>query len=492
MTTNGRCGPTARLSDPVVDGLSDSTDAGIPAQLNGSFHSARGATRTYGAGEELRRLRPGAGMHCSRCHADNAVDSAFCTHCGTGLVEHCPTCDAENPLPACFCRRCGAVLSNGATAGPSGVGPQTARNRYSAPEGERRQLTVMFCDLVDSAVLGEQLDLEELHGIVHAYQRSCAAVVERHGGYVAQYAGDGLVVYFGYPLAHENDAERAIDAGVGILDEIAVLNTRLHESRGIRLGLRIGIHSGPVVVAGTGGGDARERQVLGHTVNLAARLQASAEPDSVVTTAATLRLARGLFVTAELGARSLKGMVEPVALHRVLRRTGARTRLEVAAATGLTPFVGRDDDVALLVDRWEQATAGHGQVVLLNGEAGIGKSRLVQVLRERLAAQPCVWLEGHCSPYHEHSPFRPVIELLEQELHLCPDDAPPQRLAALERALAPTGLPLTDAVPLMASLLAVPLPEAYASPALSGNRQRPRTLDTLAAWLLSVSARNRP
>jgi class 3 adenylate cyclase/tetratricopeptide (TPR) repeat protein len=369
----------------------------------------------------------------------------------------------------------------------SAVRADVAPARHLAVEGERRQLTVMFCDLVDSTALGEQLDPEELHEVVHAYQMMCAEVIARHDGHISQYAGDGLVVYFGYPLAHENDAERALRAGLEILDASARLNGRLQKSHGIRLALRIGVHSGPVVVAGTCGDDQREKQVLGHTVNLAARLQAVAEPDSVVTTAATLNLAPGFFVTTDLGALPLKGIAEPVVVHRIVRRSGARTRLEgTAVAIGLTPFVGREQDLALLVDRFEQTAEGCGQVVLLNGEAGIGKSRLLQVFRERLGEQPHLWLEGHCSPYHENSAFRPVIDLLEQALRLGPDDAPATKIAALERALAPTGLPLETIVPLMASLLSVPLSDAYAPSAISADGQRHRTLDALVAWLVSL------
>ena len=429
-------------------------------------------------------------MRCTGCDADNLASSFFCTDCGASLASRCPVCGADNPPVARFCARCGAALatesSGGLEPGTSDLAP--VRHVAVAMEGERRQLTVMFCDLVDSTALGEQLDPEELHEVVRAYQLACAEVIGRHDGHIAQYAGDGLVIYFGYPLAHENDAERAVQAGLDILQGIAALNTRLDASFGVRLALRIGIHSGPVVVAGTGD-DQREKQVLGHTVNLAARLQAVAEPDSVVTTTATLNLARGFFVTTDLGLRQLKGIAEPVAVHRIVRRSGARTRLEGAAvAIGLTPFVGREQDLALLDDCFEQTVEGHGQVVLLCGEAGIGKSRLLQVFRERLAAHPHLWLEAQCSPYHEHSAFRPVIELLEQALRLGPDDTPAAKVAALERALMPTGLPLSRVVPLIASLLSVPLSDAYAPPALSADGQRHRTLDALVAWLVSLGA----
>ena len=247
---------------------------------------------------------PSSAMRCDACEADNLGNAFFCTECGGSLASVCAACGAENPPVARFCGRCGAALS--------------LREEES---GEQRQLTVMFCDLVESTVLGEMLDPEHLHHVVRAYQQSCTDVVARHDGHVGQYAGDGLVVYFGYPVAHENDAERALHAGLDIVQAIAALNPALDASHGVRLALRIGIHAGPVLVAGTIGRDPRDKQLLGHTVNLAARLQAVAEPNSVVTTSDTLRLAREAFVTADLGAYQLKGIAEPVAIHRIVGRS---------------------------------------------------------------------------------------------------------------------------------------------------------------------------
>ena len=195
-------------------------------------------------------------MRCAGCDADNLTSSFFCTECGASLATPCPLCGGDNAPGARFCGRCGSPLLPGGNGGvESAVRADVAPARHLAVEGERRQLTVMFCDLVDSTALGEQLDPEELHEVVRAYQLMCAEVIARHDGHISQYAGDGLVVYFGYPLAHENDAERALQAGLEILDASARLNARLQKSHGIRLALRIGVHSGPVVVAGTCGDD---------------------------------------------------------------------------------------------------------------------------------------------------------------------------------------------------------------------------------------------
>ena len=383
---------------------------------------------------------------------------------------------------------CGAAL-RGAEVAPETDAP-VARDAIAYDPsglGERRHVTVMFCDLCDSVVLGQRLDPEELHKVVRAYQEACARVVRRYEGHVARFEGDGLLVYFGYPYAHENDAERGTSAGLEIVEEVARLSARLESSHGVHLAVRVGIHSGLVVVGATGG-DQPEMQMIGHTLNLAQRLQGVAEPGSVVISAATLHLVRGRFVTRDLGLQVVKGIPEPVPAYAVLRPTGARDRLEGAAATGLTPFVDREHEVALLLDRWQQVTEGHGQAVLLSGEAGIGKSRLARVLRERIAEASPVWLESHCSPYHQHTAFHPVVELLERGLELRRDGSASEQAAQLERAVESAGLPLEEVVPLLASLLSVPLEGRGPVPPPNAELQRSKTLEWLVAWLIGSSA----
>jgi class 3 adenylate cyclase/predicted ATPase/ribosomal protein L40E len=425
---------------------------------------------------------------CPRCEAENPADALFCTECGANVEAVCPACGTDNGPAARFCRKCGAGLrgaAGGVVADPRSRVSEQATPDRGRPEGERRQLTVMFCDLVDSVVLGARLDPEELHEVMRAYQEACARIVRSHGGDIAHYAGDGLFVYFGYPRAHENDAERAVQAGLGILEEIARLNVELERTRRIRLAVRIGIHSGLVVVAGYGGGS-DEVQVLGHTVNVAARLQGVAEPDSVVVSVATHALVRGIFVTRDLGPQVLKGIVDPVGAYRVLAPTGVRNRLDLAAETGLTPFVGREHEIALLLDRWEGVNEGHGQAVLLRGEAGIGKSRLIRTLRERLASH--AWIETHCSPYHEHSAFYPLAELLERGLELGRAAAPAAKIAALERALEAAGLPVAEVAPLFASLLSLEVADRYPVVTASAEARRRRTIESVIAWLLHRGA----
>jgi class 3 adenylate cyclase len=268
-------------------------------------------------------------------------------------------------------------------------------------EGERRQLTVMFCDLVGSTALSKQFDPEELRDLIRAYQQACVAVITQFDGRIAKYLGDGLLAYFGYPRAHEDDARRAVRAGLNIVAAMRTSNAERARSNktAVSLKVRLGIHTGLVVVGEMGGGEFREPDaIVGDTPNTAARLQEQAEPDSVVISAATYQLVRGLFDCESLGARSLKGLSNPVPLYRVIRESEAQSRFDVAMQTGLTPLVGRENESAILNERWERARGGEGQVVLLNGEPGIGKSRLVQAFRERIAAEPRRWLECHCFP----------------------------------------------------------------------------------------------
>jgi class 3 adenylate cyclase len=220
------------------------------------------------------------------------------------------------------------------------------------PEGERRQLTVLFCDLVDSTALATQLDPEELREVVRAYQRVCAEVIQRYEGYIAQYLGDGLLVYFGYPQAHEDASQRAVSAALGMVEAVGQLNQYLAQERGVRLAVRVGIHTGLVVVGEMGGRGRQEQLALGDTPNVAARLQDLAAPDTIVISAATQRLVRGMFACLELGAHTLKGMATPMRVFRVLRERDEQSRLDMTAGVGLTPLVGREQEVGLLLKRW--------------------------------------------------------------------------------------------------------------------------------------------
>src|SRR6266446_401368 len=278
------------------------------------------------------------------------------------------------------------------------------------PDAERRQLTVLFCDLVGSTALARQLDPEDLREVVRAYQETCAKVIARFEGHIAQYLGDGLLVYFGYPLAHEDDAQRAVRAGLGMVEAMGQLNTRLAQERGVHLAVRLGIHTGLVVVGEVGGGTRQEQLALGETPNLAARLQGIAAPNTLVISAATFHLLGGFFACKALGTPPLRGLAQLIEVYQVLSESMARSRLEAASSTGLTPLVGRNQEVGLLLERWAQVKDGLGQVVLLSGEAGIGKSRLVQVLKEHVASESQAWLTPcQCVPYYQNTPLYPMI-----------------------------------------------------------------------------------
>jgi TOMM system kinase/cyclase fusion protein len=370
---------------------------------------------------------------------------------------------------------------------PQGASPPSTPH---PPDAERRQLTVLFCDLVDSTVLASQLDPEDWREVVRAYQETCAKVIARYEGHIAQYLGDGLLVYFGYPQAHEDDAQRAVRVGLGIVEAMGQLNARLSQEHGVQLAVRLGIHTGQVVVGEIGGGEKHEQLALGETPNVAARLQGMAAPNTVVISAATLQLLSGFFACQPLGTPLLKGFAQPLEVYQVLYERMARSRLEAIGSTGLTPMVGREQEVGLLLERWAQVKDGAGQVVLLSGEAGIGKSRLVQVLKEHVAAEPQAWLTPcQCSPYYQNTALYPLIDLLERvALRFDREESPDQKLRKLEGFLVQYGLPLAEAVPLFAALLSLPLGAGYASLNISPEQQKQRTLQALLAILVRIAA----
>jgi predicted ATPase len=326
--------------------------------------------------------------------------------------------------------------------------------------------------------------------VVRAYQDTCAKVIARFEGNIAQYLGDGLLVYFGYPYAHEDDAPRAVRAGLGMVEAVGQLNTRLGRERDIQLAVRLGIHTGLVVVGEVGGGTRQEQLALGETPNLAARLQGIAAPNTLVISAATSQLLGGFFDCRSLGTPLLKGFAQPLEVYQVLHEHMARSRLEAAGRTGLTPLVGREAEVGLLRERWARVKDGLGQVVLLSGEAGIGKSRLVHVLSEQVATEPQAWLTPcQCLPYYQNTALYPVIDLLERvALRFEPGESSQQKLNKLEGFVVQYGLPLTETVPLLAALLSLPLGTDYTPLGLSPEQQKQKTLHALLMILLRIAA----
>ncbi len=390
----------------------------------------------------------------------------------------CPACGFESPPGFRFCGRCGAAIGEAPPAPAAG-------------DAERRRLTVLFCDLVGSAELAEQVDPEELREIVRDYQAACADAIAPFGGHIAQYLGDGLLIYFGYPVAAEESPQRAVHGGLAILGAVARLNERLARERGRRLAVRIGIHTGPVVAGAVGAAGRSEQLAIGSTPNVAARLQGLAAPDTVVLSGTTYRLVEGFFVCEPLGAQALKGLSQPVEVYRALRDTGARSRFEVVASRGLVPVVDRAAESVAL---WAAFTAvrdgGAGRAVAVVGEAGIGKSRLVEQFRERLAGDAHTWLLCRCAAWSQHSPLQPVVELFERLCGGERDEPVAARQAQLTRLVDDVAADVPDARPLLAALLSLPV-EAGADLGLAPERQRQRTLETVVAIVLGL-ARARP
>jgi predicted ATPase/class 3 adenylate cyclase len=434
-------------------------------------------------------------MSCRSCGAEILPGRKFCTACGAPVSEAllfitCIACGSSNPVAAKFCGKCGRAFEAAvsAAARPAEYASYEIEPDRQRPDAERRQLTVQFCDLVGSTELSTRLDPENLRDVIGAYHRVVADTVARFEGYVAKYMGDGVLVYFGYPQAHEDDAERAVRAALALVDVVGTIEAPE------RLRLRVGIATGLVVVGDlVGSGEAQERRVVGETPNLAARLQVLAKPDEVVIAPSTRRLLGNLFEYRDLGAVELKGFAAPVEASQVLREGVAESRFEaVRAMQTLTPLVGREAEIAVLLDRWQRAKRGSGQVALITAEPGIGKSRLVTALvQERLPAEPPhTRLRYFCSPHHTDSALYPVVTQLERAAAFVGADAPSAKLDKLEALLAATS-PSAQDVTLLAELLSIPTDGRYPALDLSPQRKREKTLEALLG-LLAGLARQHP
>ena len=352
--------------------------------------------------------------------------------------------------------------------------PTQARPVLAAPSGgERRHLTVMFCDLVGSTGIVGRLDAEEWRDIVADYHRAVTEAVTRFGGHVAKNLGDGAMVYFGYPQAQENDAERALRAGLAIIEAIAAQSRALAARGAPELAVRVGIHAGPVVI----GDDA---EVFGEVPNVAARVQAAAEPGMLLITRDVHRLVSGLFVASDRGAHTLKGVAEPVELIQVVRASGTGRRR--AAGRLVTPLIGREEELRQVESRWGRARSGQGQLVLLVGEAGLGKSRLTEEFQSWLAETPHTWVEWACSQLLQNTPFHPFIEFARRRLEE-QEPTPEGRVVALAAWHRAVGLDPAQSVPLVAPLLELPVPAEYPSPPSAPEERRRRLIATLAGWV---------
>ena len=347
-----------------------------------------------------------------------------------------------------------------------------------AATGERRQLTVMFCDLVGSTALSARLDPEDLREIIALYHRAVTDIVVGFDGFVSRYMGDGVLVCFGFPQAHEDDAERAVRAGLGAVDAVGRLDIK-----SVKFQARVGIATGLVVVGDLiGDGSSREQSVVGETPNLAARLQALAEPDAVVIAAGTRRLIGDLFECRDLGLVDVKGIAAPVPAWQVLRPSAVASRFEALRGSVLSPLVDRDEEIDLLLRRWVRAKSGAGQVVLISGEPGLGKSRIAAVLGERLHIEPHLRLRFFCSPYHRDSSLFPFIDQLGRASGFARDDPPAAKLDKLETLLA-AAVPAEDDVALLSDLMSLPASDRHPLPNLTPLRKKEETLEALIRQL---------
>ena len=379
-----------------------------------------------------------------------------------------------------------ALRGDAGSNAPSADVATTSSVPSVAPEdrAERRQVTVMFSDLVGSTALSARMDPEDLREVISAYQNSVAETVGRFGGFVAKYMGDGVLVYFGYPQAHEDDAERAVRAGLQLVTAIGDLKTHA------ALQTRVGIATGLVVVGDLiGSGASQEQAIVGDTPNLAARLQGIAEPNSVVIAESTRKLVGSLFELEDLGPQELKGISGPTRAWAALRPASVEGRFEAMHASGLTDLVGREEELDLLLRRWSKAKSGEGQVVLLSGEAGIGKSRLTAALLERLATEPHTRLRYFCSPQHTDSAFYPIISQMERAAGLAHDDTAQAKLDKLDTLLAQSFAPRQDAA-LFAEMLSLPNDGRYPTLELAPQQRRQRTLEALTAQIEAFRGRS--
>src|SRR5262245_52224395 len=434
-------------------------------------------------------------LQCTKCGFANREGRRFCSECGAALAGPCAACGFVNDPGEKFCGGCGIALASAsppraAEPAPPAT-PAWANGRPELVEATRRQLTVMFCDLVGSTALSQQLDPEELTDVLTAYQDTCAQVIQHFDGHIGRYVGDALLVYFGYPQAHEDDAQRAVRTALGIIEGMKALNLTLGQPEGA-LAVRIGIATGLVVISDIGRGERREKAaIVGETPNLAARLQGLAYPNTVVIGATTARLVEGLFVWDDLGLQTLKGMSQPVEAYLVREASGAYSRFDAKARRhGLIPLVGRGEEINLLLRRWEQAKAGEGQVVLISGESGLGKSRILQGFRERMYEELRNRVLYYCSPYHRDTPFYPQIDQFQRALRFQKSDSVDQKLDKLGATLRLLGLPEVTLAPLFASLMSLPNPDRY--PPLSATPEdiKKRTMDACVAVMEAMAAQN--
>ena len=436
-------------------------------------------------------------MRCPQCGHDNPDGVKFCGECGTRVEGLCPGCGTSNPPTNKFCHQCGQALAPPSTPAARFASPQSYTPPHlaekiltsrTALEGERKQVTVLFADVSGFTSISEQLDPEEVHQLMNRAFELMLGEVHRYEGTINQFLGDGVMALFGAPIAHEDHAQRAVHAALGMQRVLQGYGAELQRTQGIAFRVRLGLNTGLVVVASIGDNLRMDYTAVGDTTNLAARMLNLAEPGQIVIAEDTHRAVSGYFVTRPLGAQAIKGKAEPVNAYEVVRARGLRTRLEVGAERGLTPFVGRESELALLQERWAEAKAGRGQVICLMGEAGIGKSRLLLEFQRRLADEPVTWLTGRCISYGKEMAYLPIIDLLKHNFQVEEGDDDATISAKIERGMGALGAELQPAIPHVKYLLSVP-PGDDAVLRLDAQQRRLKLFEALRAMMLQGGQR---
>jgi class 3 adenylate cyclase/tetratricopeptide (TPR) repeat protein len=428
-------------------------------------------------------------MTCTNCGQANAVAAKFCIACGQPLVRHCPNGHA-NPAEARFCAECGAVIQASAIGSevqppsPPVAVPPSREATAAIQDAEKREMTVLFADLVGSTSLAGVVDAEDYREAIARYIVTVEEAIDRFGGHVANYLGDGVLAYFGYPLAHEDDAVRACLAALEIIETVGDLRIEI-EHEELRLSVRVGIHSGSTVIGTVG--NAREVMAVGETLNMAARLQSTADADTAVISRSTEQLVARFFELEDRGMHDLKGISEPVPVHRIVR--AFRGNDHSANNDEELPLVGRDAELHVLRERWNESVSGNGRVVVLRGEAGLGKSRLLRALEQDMTGDDGLWLKARAASYYSDTALRPIVELLRETVGVDPRDGPAETMDRVKRWTHRLGVDTDESTALLAATLGIePAGGGYEPLAFSPQIVRQKTLDLLAELFVALAA----